>query len=388
MVAYNDGGSSGYGTAVVGTVSGTTISYGSEYVFNGADTIYISAISLDSTHFVVAYEDKGNSYYGTAVVGTVSGTTISYGSEYVFNSATTQYISVTALDSTHFVVSYDDNGSSDYGTAVVGTVSGTTITFGSEYVFNSATTQYISVTALDSTHFVVAYKDVGNSSRGTAVVGTVSGTTISYGSEYVFNSGNTYYTLAISLDSTHCVVAYMDGGNSYYGTAVVGTIDGSSISFGSEYVFNSATAQFISGAALDSTHFVVAYQDGGNSSKGTTVVGTYAPPVVAPTVTTQAVTNIGTTTATGNGTITDDGGDTGATRGMCWNTSGTPTTADSHATNGTGEGAYTVAMTGLTAGTHYYVRAYSTNSAGTSYGDVVEFDTKTSGNGLFFGNNF
>ena len=103
--------------------------------------------------------------------------------------------------------------------------------------------------------------------------------------------------------------------------------------------------------------------------------GEVIPPVVAPTVTTQAVTSIAKTTATGNGNITDDGGDTGATRGMCWNTSGTPTTSDSHATNGTGAGAYTVPMTGLTAGQHYYVRAYSINSAGTSYGAVVQLDT-------------
>ncbi len=100
--------------------------------------------------------------------------------------------------------------------------------------------------------------------------------------------------------------------------------------------------------------------------------------VSAPTVTTQAVTNIAEETATGNGNITDDGGDAGATRGMCWDTSPTPTIADDIATNGTGEGAYTVAMTGLVAGTHYYVRAYSINSAGTSYGSQVEFDTAIS----------
>jgi hypothetical protein len=46
---------------------------------------------------------------------------ISYSSEYVFNSATTYYISVSALDSTHFVVGYRDDGNSSYGTAIIGT---------------------------------------------------------------------------------------------------------------------------------------------------------------------------------------------------------------------------------------------------------------------------
>ena len=105
---------------------------------------------------------------------------------------------------------------------------------------------------------------------------------------------------------------------------------------------------------------------------------TYSLPVVAPTVTTQAVSSIEKTTATGNGNITDDGGAT-ATRGMCWDTSATPTITDSHATNGTGEGAYTVAMTSLVAGTKYYVRAYATNSEGTSYGSEVNFTTLAAG---------
>jgi len=80
VVAYTDDGNSNYGTAVIGDVSGTTITYGSEYVFNAASTGYNSAAALSSDKFVVAYRDSGNSLYGTAVIGDVSGTTITYGS--------------------------------------------------------------------------------------------------------------------------------------------------------------------------------------------------------------------------------------------------------------------------------------------------------------------
>jgi len=250
------------------------ISYSSEYVFNQASTSYISVSALDSTHFVVGYQDYGNSSYGTAIIGTISGSTISYGSEYVFNSAATYYISVSALDSTHFVVGYCDNGNSYYGTAIIGTISGSTISYSSEYVFNSANTELISVSALDSTHFVVGYRDSGNSNYGTAIIGTISGSTISYGSEYVFNSATTYDISISALDSTHFVVGYYDGGNSGYGTAIIGTVSGSTISYGSEYVFNSASTVYISVSALDSTHFVVGYRDNGNSYYGTAIIGT------------------------------------------------------------------------------------------------------------------
>ena len=102
----------------------------------------------------------------------------------------------------------------------------------------------------------------------------------------------------------------------------------------------------------------------------------YTPPV-APTVTTQAVTDIGKTTATGNGTITDTGGENCTKRGVCWNTTGNPTVADdkSEETDSFGTGAFTRPMTGLTPGQHYYVKAYAYNSEGYGYGSQVEFTT-------------
>jgi len=257
VIAYQDRGNSYYGTAIVGTVSGSTITYGSEYVFNAVATEHCSATTLDTTHFVVAYRDTGGSlYFGTAIVGTVSGSTIAFGSEYVFNSASTTYISATALDATHFAVAYEDQSSGD-GISIVGTVSGSTITYGTENEFNDQAS-YISTTTLDANHYVIAFLDFDNY-YGTAVVGTVSGSTITYGSEVVFNSSTTYNPSIISLDATHFVVAYPDFGNSEYGTAIVGTVSGSTITFGSEYVFSSAQTSRLSASALDTTHFVVAY---------------------------------------------------------------------------------------------------------------------------------
>ena len=97
--------------------------------------------------------------------------------------------------------------------------------------------------------------------------------------------------------------------------------------------------------------------------------------IIAPTVTTQAVSDIAPTTATGNGNITATGEEDASAWGVCWNTGGTPTTADSKAagTGSGGTGAFTASMTSLTAGTKYYVRAYATNAADTSYGSEVEF---------------
>lgn len=94
-----------------------------------------------------------------------------------------------------------------------------------------------------------------------------------------------------------------------------------------------------------------------------------------PSVTIQAVTDIVSTTATGNGNVTDLGDPAATQHGHCWNTTGTPTTSDDKTTNGvpSATGAFTSSLTGLTSATLYYVRAYATNSVGTSYSGEVNF---------------
>ena len=282
VVAYRNFSNDSHGTAIVGTVNVNEIVYGTPVEFNEAFTSSCSATTLDATHFVVAY---GNGNYstnsGTAIVGTVSGSAISYGTAVVFNSATTTYCSTSTLDATHIVVAFRDVGNSGKGTAIVITVTGSAIAYGSEYEFNSGSTNYCSITTLDATHFIVAYQDAGNGSYGTARAGTVSGSTISYdGSEYVFNSAYTPHLSTTTLDATHFVVAYVNDNSSYYGNAIVGTVSGSAIAYGSEYEFNSGSTEYISATTLDATHFVVAYKDVGNSNQGTARVGEYESDII------------------------------------------------------------------------------------------------------------
>ena len=276
VIGYRDDGGSDYGRAVVGTVSGDTISFGSPVAFESASTLIVSAV-YDSTNgkVVFAYRDAGNSSAGTAIVGTVSGTSISFGAATTFNNGNTSFISA-VYDSTNgkVVIAYRDNGNSEYGTAVVGTVSGTDISFGSEVVFESAVSNYVSAT-FDSTNskVVVSYSDQGNSNYGTAIVGTVSGTSISFGTPVIFDSGGSITWTGAIYDSgkEKVVIVYRDGGNSNDGTAIVGTVSGTSISFGSELVFETGTAENFS-PTFDSTNGKVVTAYKGPSSTGTAVV--------------------------------------------------------------------------------------------------------------------
>ena len=272
--------SSSEGEAVVGTVSGTSISFGTPVVFETpGGTNYISA-TFDSSNnrVVIAFQDYGNSQYGTAIVGTVSGTAISFGTAVVFEAAATLHISTTFdSDANKVVISYQDEGNSQYGTGIVGTVSGTAISFGTAVVYAAAATEATGC-AFDSNSnkVVIAYRDSPNSDRGTAIVGTVSGTSISYGTEVVFNShGYTNYS-SVTFDSNanKVVIAYQ-GGASPSGSASVGTVSGTAISFVTAVVFNSAHAPYTTSTFdSNSNKTVIAFQDDGNSSYGTGIVGT------------------------------------------------------------------------------------------------------------------
>jgi len=94
-------------------------------------------------------------------------------------------------------------------------------------------------------------------------------------------------------------------------------------------------------------------------------------------VSTTVISDITANSAASGGNVTDDGGGEITARGVCWNTAGSPTTADDKSNNGNGTGSFTSQLTGLTAGTSYYVRSYSTNSEGTSFGNEQTFDTKS-----------
>ncbi|MEP7137573.1 MAG: right-handed parallel beta-helix repeat-containing protein, partial [Chloroflexota bacterium] len=107
--------------------------------------------------------------------------------------------------------------------------------------------------------------------------------------------------------------------------------------------------------------------------------GAYEFQLELPTVTTQAVTAIGTTTATGNGNITSLGVPNPTQHGVVWSTLANPTIADNKTTDGpvSVTGAFTSNITGLTAGALYHVRAYATNFVDTAYGADVTFSART-----------
>jgi len=255
-----------------GVGSETTPEPGFAVVFESAETNSISACLVAEDKVLIAYGDVGNSSFGTAIVCTISGTVPSFGSAVVFESAETHYISACLVAEDKVLIAYRDAGNSDFGTAIVCTISGTVPSFGSAVVFESAATYYISACLVAENKVLIAYRDVGNSNYGTAIVCTISGTVPSFGSAVVFESAETHYMSACLVAEDKVLIAYQDGGTSDFGTAIVCTISGTVPSFGSAVVFKSAEVNHISACLVAEDKVLIAYQDGGNSDFGTAKV--------------------------------------------------------------------------------------------------------------------
>jgi hypothetical protein len=268
------------GCAVVGTVSGTSISYGSVVEFEQGNTQYIGG-TFDSSNnkVVITFRDYDDSIHGKAIVGTVSGTSISFGTAVTFNSAETETTdAVFDSNSNKVVVLYRNVGDSRHGYAIAGTVSGTSISFGAAEEYENARVSGEGI-YFDSTYnkIVITYRDHGNSNYGTAIVGSLSGTTLSFGTATVFHSSSTQYTApSFDTQSGKSVIAFRDGGDSNKGKAIVGIGEsGNAITFGTVAIYETSTTTYVS-SVFDSNanKVVIGYQDGSDSNYGALVEAT------------------------------------------------------------------------------------------------------------------
>ena len=112
-----------------------------------------------------------------------------------------------------------------------------------------------------------------DSDKGKAFVGTVSGTSISFGSAAVFNSAGSFGMDGVVYNSNLNKVFF------FYKTSGVGNVVSAAVSgttmgtFSSEFTYHNASTN-VPFMVYDvaSTNIVAAYRDGGDSNKGKVIV--------------------------------------------------------------------------------------------------------------------
>ena len=281
VIFYTDVANNYYGTAVVGTVAGTSVSFGSEVVFNSGNTFYFAPVfDPDSNKVVCLFRDDTLSSKPQAIVGTVSGTSISFGSKTEIGSSAEAYNAI-AYDtaSNRFIFAYKISSNLYIRT---GTISGTTIGgLGTQATVTTALTNFYQPMVVqhdpDANRVQVLYCN-NNTNGGAIRISAIDGSgNFSFGSEIVVTANDFSYP-AICYDTANnkAVLAYKNGSSSGAGTALVGTSDGSNgMAFGSAVTFETGIANYIT-AVFDTANnkVVFSYVNGSNSNQPTSIVGT------------------------------------------------------------------------------------------------------------------
>ena len=233
-------------------------SLGSPADAGGVATSGAPNIAYDSANdrVVVVYR-RSSDNYGMAAVGTLTGTSISFGTPVVFEDTACDETPHVAFNSSanQIVISFTEGGGSgnNYGWCVVGTVSGTSVTFGTPVVSSSVWTPRTNISYdPDEDKMVVMNKQYPNG--GKAAVGTVSGTgasaTISYGTFEQFTSSNNVDNITSYYDTSENKTVIVWNENT--GKACVASISGTTVSFGAVDSFYSSSL-FASDASFDTT---------------------------------------------------------------------------------------------------------------------------------------
>ena len=224
--------------AIVGTVSGTSISYGTAVVnsisFSNASA---SFDPITANRFVITFRVGGNGTSGIAKVATISGTSISLGADVTFKSSNISYASVSfnpVIADKILIIFADLNTStwtSDNIYGVVGTISGNNISFGAEVSASTTgdqTTKPVAFTPDSSGRFVFPYRYIANAPtyRLKVLGGSVTGTSVSFNSDIDIYNANGQHNLNLSIDpnnnSNFVVVAKVNAISD--GIAILGVI--------------------------------------------------------------------------------------------------------------------------------------------------------------------
>ncbi len=215
--------------------------------------------------------------------------------------------------------------------------------------------------------FSVIIKNLYNATPSPGGFGVASGlsfTTSGGKSGSAINMGTYTLTFGPFIHTTDEVIAFS--------LAPATTIaSGETLTIPAGTVIQTAPGNYGAGQTFNAGPYTAVIANSAFTGVAATMIATASPP----TVTTTGAVSITSTTAVLGGNVTADGG-TGVTeRGIVWDTSADPTTANNKITNGSGNGTFSATIGSLPVASTIHYRAYATNAQGTSYGSNVSFTT-------------
>lgn len=250
---------SSYLYACVITVSGNTFTSGTvtRIVTTGMSYSAVAALSSDKVAIFHNANSNGDLH---GIVCTISGTTITPGTDTEISNI--QYssndVKAIALDQERVFVLH--RGSSNSTSAVVCTISGTTITPGTDTQISSTTDSYtyMDMAMLETDKLFIAYRS-GNYTNG--MVCTVSNTTITPGTDTQLDSNNSSY-LGVGVATLQSDRVFLTYSNDTYLYGKICAISGTTITpqTGHQLSLVRGSSTYVAVASLSSNKVLISHQ--------------------------------------------------------------------------------------------------------------------------------
>jgi len=253
----------------VGTISGTSISWGSRVEVFGADSnnFRCQRLLFDPTNSkVIALYRAGGSNNPRARVGTVSGTSISWGTESAMNSVESTEMDMAYDPDTQRIIAISKAQSGSEATCKIGTVSGTDITWGANNAIDAGQPSYCPTVAYDTKNNKVVVQYETNSNVTKYKVGTVTGgstNTIAWSSAGdVVTSDVNNQEIFFDAFSERLVSFYRDSNGDVWVKS--GSLSGSTITWGNPYKIEDDTvpSEYSTGVILQNGIVALIAQNG------------------------------------------------------------------------------------------------------------------------------
>lgn len=314
IFAYSVSNTGGY-VMLIDNTTGKQAGADATIFVSQAGVSSVSLALLDDSHFVVCYEANEMVSFK---VGTVSGTSISFGTEYNPGWGDTDsnphYATVITIGTNTVFCCYNWGTEPEYA---ILTVSGTSIsaTVSRQSLANIASRiAYISACLLPddasgNKRICICFSDTGDGNKGKAVIATIdSSNAVTFGEVSTFIDNGSVTETHCASDSAHIVVIanigtkildfslaavsdvslghsttsvinlsdnqfiFINGGGGMPSSARTLSITNGQGALGNNFVFNTGASLRISACKISDNKVLAAYADVGNSSYGTTTI--------------------------------------------------------------------------------------------------------------------
>jgi hypothetical protein len=248
FVAHSHKSSWLYLYGMICTIKGSTITYGDNIQLS--TTRYsgyrIALVKLDSNRVFIAHGQDQTNHYLYGMLVTIDGTTITKDTDtqlstIAFSGA---YISAELLPNGNIFIAHDYDSSNRYLFGMVVTIDGNTIIAGTDTVISSSTKTGVTISTclLPNGNVFIAHS-YGSDYYLYGIVCSISGTTITAGSDTVIStinsSGGNSYMSVLTLSDGNVFIAHR--GENIYLYGMICTIDGTTITKGTDTLISSAT---------------------------------------------------------------------------------------------------------------------------------------------------